>query len=126
MDFLTVDVGGADLVVEIDQQNATYRPDRSGTSKERAYSGKPMVTVTYPEKGTWSFQTKPLTTDELQALITAAQWPDTITIGGEFQRIDAANTVAQEIDGTLLVEEMTYFGVLDDFLHVAKLTIEED
>ena len=80
-DFLIIDVGGADLALEINVESASFKWDRSGTSKSRSYSGKPQVTVTYADKGVWSVTAKPLTTDEYAALVAAAQWPETITIG---------------------------------------------
>jgi hypothetical protein len=125
-DFLVIDVGGDDLAVEINVEGATYRPDRSGTSKSRSASGKTQIVVTYDDKGVWTFTTKPLTTDEFVELVAAAQYPETITVGGEALRNTSANTVPQTVECTVLVEDVDYMATGDDFLHVAKLTIEQD
>jgi hypothetical protein len=125
-DFLVIDVGGDDLAVEINVEGASFRWDRSGTTKDRSASGKTQIVVTHDDKGVWTFTTKPLTTDEYEALVAAAQYPATITVGGEALRNTSANTVPQTVDCTVLVESVDYFNTLDDFLHVAKLTIEQD
>jgi hypothetical protein len=126
-DFLILDVGGANLVVEVETSNFERRKDRSGTDISRSYSGKKMVTETYPDKLVFPpFQTGPLTVEELLAIEAAAQWPATIPVGGPALRNTTANTVPQTIDATVLVESAKDMAVGDDWIYLATITLEED
>jgi hypothetical protein len=125
MNYLILDVGGANLVVEVDVTTGSRRPDRSGTSIERSFSGKPMVTQTYGEKMTLpTLRTSWLTTEQYEALKAAANWPETIVVGGTALRITTADTVPQTINAIVEVEDShAPNGV--DFLHIATINITE-
>jgi len=110
MAFLTIDVGGANLVVEVDVSNAAMVPDDSGTDQWRAHSGALNVTQTYADLPTWPFTTGPLTIDQLAALVAAAQFPKTIVVSGDFARTSSSGS-APNVNATVKVNRRPYLSV---------------
>src|SRR5678816_1500057 len=83
MPFLVIDVGGDDLEVEVNSANASIQFDKEGVRSRRAAGGALLTTVTYDPKLAHPFTTKWLTDTEYQALVAAAQYPETIVVGGD-------------------------------------------
>src|SRR5690348_12333564 len=125
-DFLIVDVGGADLAVEIDTDGASLQFDRSGVSEEDADDGSKLVVVGYDVRRIASLKSKWLTTEEFQALVAASKnGLEPILIGGHLIRTTTPNTVPQTMSAILEVSSADYFADDDDFLHVAQINIRE-
>lgn len=124
MPFMTVDVGGADLVVEIQTQNAARDVDDSGIDESTAYSGAPLVTVTYDVLEVWPLTTGPLTIDQYTALKAAAQYPATIQVSGDFAR-DAAAGAAPTINASVKVGRAEYLAIGGSgaFYYTAPVTV---
>lgn len=125
MDVIILDVGGAGLVVEVNTDNFSWRPNRTGTSIEPAYSGAPMVTRTYRDTGVWTFTTKWLTTNEYKAIEGAAKFPEVIVVGGQALRTTDANTTPQTVSAYVEVTQADYKPIGADFLYLASITINE-
>lgn len=125
--MLVLDVGGADLAVEVQTSGFSRAPDRSGITKKRSLGGALLVTQVFAERVAFpAFTTGPLTTDQLEAVKAAAQYPATIVVGGDALRLDAANTVPQTVNAKVLVESDEYLSIGGtDFMSVARITVEQ-
>lgn len=124
-DFLVIDVGGANLAIEVVQGSATLRRDSSGVSLERALGGQLQITKTYDAKPEIPFTTKWLTTEEYLALLAAAKWPRPIVVGGEALRNSNANTVPQTITAVVEVTQADYVANDLDFLYLASVLVRQ-
>jgi hypothetical protein len=123
--MLVIDVGGAGLALEVQTSGFSRAKDKSGESVKRALGGGLLVTRVYAQRPIYQgVATKALTTDELAALLAAAQWPKTIVVGGDALRLDAANTTPQTVNAKVDVDVEDYQAVGGtDFLHVAHVTV---
>ena len=124
-DFLVVDVGGANLAVEIDTDGASLTYDQAGTAIEDADDGSSLVSVAFATRRSATFKSKWMTTEEFVALKAAAQWPKSITVGGHFLRTTTPNTTPQTMTARVNITQADYFADDDDFLHVAQIAIQE-
>ncbi len=123
--MITIDVGGDDLDVEVQTSGFQLTPDDSGVSVKRSLAGTLIATRTFAGRSTWTGTlTKALTTDELADLRAAAKWPQTIVVGGEAFRADAANTTPQTVNAKVQITSEDFMPVGGtDFLHIAHVTI---
>jgi len=125
-DFLVLDVGGANLAVEIDTEGASMQYDRSGVSEEDADDGSKLVTALFVTRRIGSMKSKWLTTEEFEALKAASKMAlEPIVVGGHFIRTSTPNTVPQTMTALVEVSQADYFRDDDDFLHVAQINIRE-
>jgi hypothetical protein len=125
--MLILDVGGDDLAVEVQVTGLSRAPDRSGISKKRALGGAMLVTQLFTPRLVFPpFTTGPLTTEQLNAIKTAAGYPETRVVGGDALRIDNANTVGQTVAAKVSVDSDDFLATGGtDFFHIAHITVEQ-
>ena len=126
-DFLVIDVGGDDLAIEIVTSGASLKRDSSGITKKRAYGGAMLVSRAYAEKIELDgFSSKWLTTNEYQALVAAAKYPQTIVVSGECLRTDNANTTPVALNAIVEVSQADFIDDgNEDFLYLARIHVEQ-
>lgn len=125
MAFLTIDVGGANLVVEAISNSGASRwgKDMSGIDVTKAYSGKGLITKTYDPTDEWEFTAYLPTLDDLQALRAAAQYPKPISVSGDFARTSSSGGAPTVTGVTVLVGAADYAPIADLFYYTAPLSI---
>lgn len=125
-DFLVIDVGGANLAVEIDTEGASMQFDRSGVIVEDADDGSKLVTQLHAIRRNAPMKSKWLTTEEFEALKAAAKnGLVPVVVGAHFLRTTTPNTVPQTMTALVIIGQAEYFAQDDDFLHIASISIEE-
>lgn len=125
--MLIIDVGGANLAVEVQTSGFVRTYDQSGISVRRMMGGNTTAVRTFsPRVMLQGTLTKALTTNELVALRAAAKWPRKIVVGGDALRIDDANTVGQTLNARVQVSDEDFLAVGGtDFLHIAHVTVTQ-
>jgi hypothetical protein len=125
--MLIIDVGGADLTVEVQTGNFAREWSDEGTHIWRALGGALNATRTFGRKMVFrGALTKPLTTEELEELRAAAKWPQTISVGGDALRLTSSGTPIQTISAKVSIDTEDYLSDAGlDFFHIAHVTVTQ-
>ncbi len=127
MAFLTIDVGGADLDVEvITDASPSWEQTTEGIDVSAAYDGTGLITKTYDPIDEWGFTALLFGgIDDLAALRAAAQYPIPISVTGDALRTSSSGSAPTVTGVTVKVGRAEYRPIGVDWFYVAPLTIRK-